>query len=136
MFSPLHTPITPDLPLTAFGYLILNPQIGKSPVCVLHEYVQHVLKIAPEYVYRELENPQEPYSCTVVLKGVEYGTGTGSSKKTAKLQAAKATMKVLIPHLYQKVSSKGMRLYFAVSTPRDFAVCANASCLSRDESKV
>ena len=76
---------------------------GKSPICVLHEYVQHVLKISPEYNYRELENPQEPYSCTVVLKGVEYGSGTGSSKKTAKLQAAKATMKVLIPHLYEKV---------------------------------
>jgi len=81
----------------------LNP-VGKSPICVLHEYVQHVLKIAPEYVYRELENPQEPYSCTVILKGVEYGSGTGSSKKTAKLQAAKATMKVLIPHLYEKGS--------------------------------
>jgi len=81
----------------------LNP-VGKSPICVLHEYVQHVLKIAPEYAYRELENPTEPYSCTVLLKGVEYGTGTGSSKKTAKLQAAKATMKVLIPHLYEKAS--------------------------------
>ena len=80
---------------------------GKSPICVLHEYVQHVLKIAPEYVYRELENPQEPYSCTVILKGVEYGSGTGSSKKTAKLQAAKATMKVLIPHLYEKVREDG-----------------------------
>jgi len=81
----------------------LNP-VGKSPICVLHEYVQHVLKISPEYIYRELENPQEPYSCTVALKGVEYGTGTGSSKKTAKMEAAKRTMKVLIPHLYGKGS--------------------------------
>ncbi len=32
---------------------ILNPT-GKSEICILHEYVQHALKVQPKYIYKEL----------------------------------------------------------------------------------
>ena len=32
---------------------VLNP-MGKSFVCILHEYAQHTLKVQPKYVFREL----------------------------------------------------------------------------------
>lgn len=46
-----------------------------------------------------LENAQTPYGATVVINGVEYGTGYASSKKAAKNEAAKATLGILIPEL-------------------------------------
>ncbi|KAK3579829.1 hypothetical protein CHS0354_029559 [Potamilus streckersoni] len=77
---------------------VLNP-IGKSYLCILHEYTQHVLKVQPQYIFKELENAQTPYSATVVINNVEYGIGEGSSKKMAKLEAAKNTLKILLPVL-------------------------------------
>ncbi|KAJ8312857.1 hypothetical protein KUTeg_010230 [Tegillarca granosa] len=79
---------------------VLNPT-GKSYVCILHEYAQHTLRVQPRYVFRELENAQNPYSATVVINDVEYGTGYASSKKTAKMEAAKATLSILIPAMNQ-----------------------------------
>lgn len=32
---------------------IMNPS-GKSPVCILHEYVQHTLRVQPKYIFKEL----------------------------------------------------------------------------------
>ncbi|OWF55992.1 microprocessor complex subunit DGCR8-like [Mizuhopecten yessoensis] len=77
---------------------ILNPS-GKSYVCILHEYAQHTLRIQPRYVFKELENAQNPYSATVVISDIEYGTGYSSSKKSAKMAAAKETLSILIPEM-------------------------------------
>jgi len=32
---------------------VLNPA-GKSPICVLHEYAQHAMRIQPQYIFQEL----------------------------------------------------------------------------------
>jgi len=81
---------------------IMNPA-GKSYVCILHEYVQHALKKQPCYQFKEIENAATPYSATVLINGMQYGTGVGSSKKAAKAEAAKATLQVLIPQMKEKI---------------------------------
>ena len=103
----------------------MNPA-GKSYVCILHEYVQHALKKQPAYTFKEIgilecwlcigfvslfivksicstENAATPYSATVLINGMQYGTGVGSSKKAAKAEAAKATLEVLIPQMKEKI---------------------------------
>ncbi|XP_041348914.1 microprocessor complex subunit DGCR8-like [Gigantopelta aegis] len=77
---------------------VLNPS-GKSHVCILHEYVQHTMRVQPRYVFKELENAATPYSARVIIEDVEYGIGYASSKKAAKLEAAKNTLKILIPEM-------------------------------------
>ncbi|KAK8763880.1 hypothetical protein V5799_033518 [Amblyomma americanum] len=77
---------------------IMNPS-GKSNVCILHEYVQHAMRTQPQYSFKELESSSMPYGATVVISGIEYGTGYGSSKKQAKSEAAKATLEILIPQM-------------------------------------
>lgn len=77
---------------------IMNP-CGKSPVCILHEYVQHTLRVQPKYVFKELENASNPYGAVVVIDDIEYGCGYGSSKKQAKSAAAKAALEILIPKI-------------------------------------
>lgn len=77
---------------------IMNPS-GKSNVCILHEYVQHAMKTQPQYKFKELESSSMPYMATVVIGEMEYGSGLGSSKKQAKLEAAKAALLVLIPQM-------------------------------------
>ena len=49
------------------------------------------------------ENAATPYSATVLINGMQYGTGVGSSKKAAKAEAAKATLQVLIPQMKEKI---------------------------------
>lgn len=66
----------------------MNPA-GKSVVCILHEFVQHTGRTQPKYIFQELENVSKPYSATVVINGMEYGRGYGSSKKEAKTEAGK-----------------------------------------------
>jgi len=44
-----------------------------------------------------LENARYPYLATVILDGMQYGIGIGSSKKQAKLDAARATLEILLP---------------------------------------
>ncbi|XP_060876834.1 microprocessor complex subunit DGCR8-like [Metopolophium dirhodum] len=70
---------------------------GKSYVSILHEYIQRVLKTQPSYEFKELENARYPYLATVILDGMQYGIGIGSSKKQAKLDAARATLEILLP---------------------------------------
>ncbi|XP_016657415.1 microprocessor complex subunit DGCR8-like [Acyrthosiphon pisum] len=83
---------------------ILNPN-GKSYVCILHEYLQQALKTQPWYEYKELESTETPYSATVVLNDVQYGVGLGNSKKQAKLNAAQATLDILLPEIKNKIDS-------------------------------
>lgn len=77
---------------------IMNPS-GKSNVCILHEYVQHAMRTQPQYTFKELESSSMPYGATVVISGIEYGSGFGSSKKQAKSEAAKTTLEILIPQM-------------------------------------
>jgi len=70
---------------------------GKSYVSILHEYIQRVLKTQPLYEFKELENARYPYLATVILDGMQYGIGIGSSKKQAKLDSARATLQILLP---------------------------------------
>lgn len=56
---------------------IMNPN-GKSFVCILHEYVQHAWKKQPSYEFKELENSATPYSATVSINNLKYGTGYGN----------------------------------------------------------
>ena len=67
---------------------IINP-VGKSMVCLLHEYVQQSLKTQPYYQFTELDNAATPYAAIVRINDIEYGRGTGSSKKIAKSEAAR-----------------------------------------------
>uniref|UniRef100_A0A2M4BGJ5 DRBM domain-containing protein n=1 Tax=Anopheles marajoara TaxID=58244 RepID=A0A2M4BGJ5_9DIPT len=84
---------------------IMNPN-GKSYVCILHEYVQHALRKQPTYEFKELENAATPYSATVTINELKYGTGYGTSKKQAKSEAARETLEILIPDMKDKITSK------------------------------
>ncbi|BES93932.1 Double-stranded RNA Hypothetical protein motif [Nesidiocoris tenuis] len=88
------------------GEWIMNPN-GKSYICILHEYVQHALKKQPTYEFKALENPATPYSATVMINGMRYGYGTGTSKKQAKLAAAQASLEILIPEMREKIKNDG-----------------------------
>ncbi|XP_060859857.1 microprocessor complex subunit DGCR8-like [Metopolophium dirhodum] len=71
---------------------------GKSYIGILHEYIQRVLKTAcHSFEVKELEQSKYPYLCTVVLDGIQYGIGTGATKKQAKIDAARATLQILLP---------------------------------------
>ena len=59
-------------------------------MCLLHEYVQQSLKTQPYYSFTELDNAATPYAATVRINELEYGRGTGSSKKIAKSEAARS----------------------------------------------
>lgn len=82
---------------------IMNPN-GKSFVCILHEYVQHALKTQPTYEFKELQNAATPYSATVSVNNLKYGTGYGTSKKQAKSDAARETLEILIPDVKDKIT--------------------------------
>ncbi|KAK7087948.1 hypothetical protein V1264_021935 [Littorina saxatilis] len=90
--------VSPDKKKNKGKEFFLNPS-GKSYVCILHEYVQHTMKVQPFYVFKELENSKTPYSATVMINEMEYGTGCAISKKLAKSEAAKETLKILIPEM-------------------------------------
>lgn len=81
-----------------FNDYVFNPN-GKSSVCILHEFVQHTLRKQPTYSFQELENAATPYAATVIINDTAYGRGFGSSKKTAKAEAAKATLEIMIPEM-------------------------------------
>jgi len=81
----------------------MNPQ-GKSDICILHEYVQHALRKQPVYLYKEIESANTPYQATVVINGMQYACGLGSSKKAAKSEAAKNTLEILIPQMKEQLN--------------------------------
>ncbi|KAL4136033.1 hypothetical protein QTP88_007605 [Uroleucon formosanum] len=71
---------------------------GKNYIGILHEYIQRIMKSSSHsYEVKELEQTKYPYLCTVVLDGIQYGIGTGSTKKQAKIDAARATLQILLP---------------------------------------
>uniref|UniRef100_A0A8C7XDS2 DGCR8 microprocessor complex subunit n=1 Tax=Oryzias sinensis TaxID=183150 RepID=A0A8C7XDS2_9TELE len=84
---------------------VINPN-GKSEVCILHEYMQRVLKVRPVYDFFDCENSSEPFGASVIIDGVTYGTGTASSKKLAKNKAARATLEILIPDFVKQTAEE------------------------------
>ncbi|XP_062122954.1 microprocessor complex subunit DGCR8 [Drosophila sulfurigaster albostrigata] len=102
---------------------IMNPN-GKSFVCILHEYVQHALKTQPTYEFKELQNAATPYSATVSVNNLKYGTGYGTSKKQAKSEAARETLEILIPDVKDKITgnNKDQKSGIAKKTQSDLSV--------------
>ncbi|KAL4224134.1 Microprocessor complex subunit dgcr8 [Mactra antiquata] len=77
---------------------VMNPE-GKTAVCILHEYTQNVLRVQPTYEFREVQNAESPFQATVVIAGIQYGSGCASGKRQAKNEAAKATLSIFLPEL-------------------------------------
>ncbi|XP_022666907.1 microprocessor complex subunit DGCR8-like [Varroa jacobsoni] len=75
---------------------VLNPS-GKGPVGILHEFVQHSLREQPKYIFHELPSSERPYCATLTIGEIKYGDGYGSSKKLAKVEAARAALSILVP---------------------------------------
>ena len=76
---------------------------GKTPVAILHEYCQRVLKTKPVYLSSECENADTPFLAEVQIGEIKYGSGIGSSKKLARQIAAESTLEVLLPGVYTKI---------------------------------
>ncbi|VVC26128.1 Double-stranded RNA-binding domain [Cinara cedri] len=87
--------------LSSFQKWILH-QNGKSVVYILKEYLTKIFKIKPVYDFKETENSETPYSASVFLKNVCYGVGSSQTKRQAKLNAARATLYILIPQMNKK----------------------------------
>ena len=100
---------------------IMNPN-GKSYVCILHEYVQHALKKQPTYEFKELENAATPYSATVSINDLKYGTGFGTSKKQAKAEAARETLEILIPEMRDKITADKNNMSVGRENYKDLSV--------------
>lgn len=77
---------------------VINPD-GKTAVCILHEYTQNVLRVQPSYIFKEIENAETPFKATVVINGIQYGSGVAAGKRLAKNEAAKATLEIFVPSL-------------------------------------
>ncbi|KAM9331368.1 microprocessor complex subunit DGCR8 [Gastrophryne carolinensis] len=99
----LITLAVPDAPTKK--EFVINPN-GKSEVCILHEYMQRVLKVRPVYNFFECESSSEPFGASVIIDGVTYGSGTASSKKLAKNKAARATLEILIPDFIKQTTDE------------------------------
>lgn len=76
---------------------------GKTPVAILHEYCQRVLKTKPVYLSSECENADTPFLAEVQIDEIKYGSGIGSSKKLARQIAAESALEVLLPGVYTKI---------------------------------
>lgn len=76
---------------------------GKTPVAILHEYCQRVLKTKPVYLASECENADTPFMAEVQIGEIKYGSGMGSSKKLARQIAAEFALEVLLPGVYTKI---------------------------------
>lgn len=75
---------------------VINPY-GKGYVTVLHEFARQALQLQPFYKFDTLHSFS--YESTVFLNNQRLGRGRGSSKKQAKMTAAKETLEILIPQL-------------------------------------
>lgn len=84
---------------------VINAQ-DKTPVCILHEYAQRVMRTQPQYVFGESRNASAPFEALVEIKGMKYGRGEATSKRLAKAEAAKKTLDILVPELISDFKSK------------------------------
>ncbi|CAH8521515.1 unnamed protein product [Schistosoma turkestanicum] len=100
---------------------------GKSYVCILHEYCQNVIRRPPTYQTTVLENDKNPYQMTVFINGNPYGTGTGQSKKCARLEAARKALEVLIPDFQKIVCNNSHQTGPVVASDRDMQLFDSVS---------
>lgn len=56
-----------------------------------------------------IENAATPYQATVVINNTQYGVGYGTSKKSAKLEAARVTLETLIPEMKNENSDSSSK---------------------------
>ncbi|KAI6653754.1 Microprocessor complex subunit DGCR8 [Oopsacas minuta] len=75
---------------------------GKTPVALVDEYSRFFLKSKAEFTFREVTDHKNPFICTVILKGINYASENGTSKKLAKQKACEATIKLVCPQLYER----------------------------------
>ena len=80
----------------------INPA-GKSARSLLHEYCLKVLNVKPEYSTTESGVAKTPFSATVFVDGLKYGSGMAASKKQAKHLAAQKTMEIFLPLSFKKL---------------------------------
>lgn len=123
---------TGAIPKSSKREFIMNPA-GKSYVCILHEFIQHTRRVQPTYKFEEVPNAATPYSATVVIGDIHYGTGFGSSKKTAKSEAAKQTLSILIPDYSFDSLSKDKSLSTSVNGSNDTNEVASNDPLSQEQ---
>ncbi|KAE9533513.1 hypothetical protein AGLY_009151 [Aphis glycines] len=72
---------------------------SKNFIGLLVEYLQRELKTSNySFEIKELEHSKYPYLSTAVIDGIQYGVGTGSTKKQAKTDSARATLHILLPY--------------------------------------
>ncbi|PIK36260.1 putative microprocessor complex subunit DGCR8, partial [Apostichopus japonicus] len=69
----------------------------KSPIAVLHEYCQKVLRVHPKFTVEESNNSNYPFEAVVFVDGTKYGRGQAQNKKAAKVKAAQETLEILLP---------------------------------------
>ncbi|XP_019854471.1 PREDICTED: microprocessor complex subunit DGCR8-like isoform X1 [Amphimedon queenslandica] len=77
----------------------------KPPVSILLEFCQNYLRSEIDYATTETGSGQTPYHCTAVIGGVHYGSGSGSSKRSAKQCAAQTTLELFLPGSFRSNSS-------------------------------
>lgn len=77
---------------------IINNNLYLSPKSRLQEYTQAKFKVTPNYKVLEEKGPEHDriFKVEVVIKGKNYGMGTGKSKKEAEEEAAKLTLAKLV----------------------------------------
>lgn len=76
--------------------ILINPS-GKSAPSLLHEYCIRVLKVKPVYTITESGLAKTPFQATVLVDGLQYGTGMAASKKQARHYAAQRTLEIFMP---------------------------------------
>nr|XP_054749569.1 microprocessor complex subunit DGCR8-like isoform X1 [Lytechinus pictus] len=113
---------------------VINAQ-DKTPVCILHEYAQRVMRTQPQYVFGESRNASAPFEAVVEIKGVKYGRGEATSKRLAKAEAAKKTLDILVPELISDFKEKAPSdtEYFdhvAIDDIRIYDLCMKAGQLT------
>ena len=69
----------------------------KTPVNILNELVPKVWSCYPEFAPTQVEDPTNPYQCTIVVEGIVIAKGGGTSKKKANQNAARAALHILMP---------------------------------------
>ncbi|XP_052234402.1 dentin sialophosphoprotein-like isoform X1 [Dreissena polymorpha] len=128
-----------------FAFL-LNP-VGKTSLCILHEYAQNVLKTHPHYVFKEIENSENPFEASIIINNIHYASGIGQSKRQAKNNAAQNALCIFMPFMKDnlKVDRNDNFGYFEnvpIEDPRVPELCEKAAlnkpyqiladCLSRN----
>ena len=81
--------------------IVCKNQHEKNYKSILQQYSQKEYGITPNYRVLQQIGPDhgKSFEIVVLIKGNEYGTGWGRSKKEAEQSAAKETLKILVPDL-------------------------------------